>query len=526
MAQQKKVKTIPATRTQYTSVPISEQKKRRVAGYARVSTDSDEQFTSYEAQVDYYTRYIQSRDDWEFVAVYTDEGITGTSTRHREGFKAMVADAIDGKIDLIITKSVSRFARNTVDSLSTIRTLKEHGVECFFEKENIWTFDSKGELLITIMSSLAQEEARSISENCTWGQRKRMADGKVSVAFTNFLGYDRGSDGELIVNEKEAVTVRRIYQMFLEGMTPYGIAKRLTSEGIPSPAGKSRWLPDTVRSILENEKYRGDALLQKTYTADYLTKKKKVNNGEIPQYYVENNHEPIIPPEVHEMVQRELERRGQGRNRHSGVHPFSGKIKCGQCGGWYGSKVWHSTDQYRRIIWQCNHKYCGEKCSTPHFTDEEVQAVFLSAVNRLVSQKEDIIAGFSEIADTVLDTSSLEAEETELEAELGAISGQIQQCIYENAHVAQDQSEYRQKYEALSQRYDSVSAKLDLVRTQTADRVTRRAAIEDFLKELQRLDGPVTEFDPGRFGRLVDYITVYSRDDVRVTFKDGTEIRA
>ena len=182
MEQHRKVKTIPATLTRFTSAPITEQKKRRVAGYARVSTDHDEQFTSYEAQIDYYTRFIQAREDWEFVQVYTDEGITGTSTKRREGFRQMIADALDGKIDLIVTKSVSRFARNTVDSLTTIRQLKDKGVEVYFEKENIWTFDGKGELLITIMSSLAQDESRSISENCTWGQRKRFADGKVSVA--------------------------------------------------------------------------------------------------------------------------------------------------------------------------------------------------------------------------------------------------------------------------------------------------------------------------------------------------------
>ena len=205
-----KVTTIPATISRFTAVPINEKKKRRTAAYARVSTDSEEQLTSYAAQVDYYTNYIKGRDDWEFVAVYTDEGITGTNTKHREGFKRMVADALDGKIDLIVTKSVSRFARNTVDSLTTVRQLKEKGVEIYFEKENIWTLDSKGELLITIMSSLAQEESRSISENCTWGQRKRFADGKVTVPFKRFLGYDRGPDGNLVLNPEEAVIVQRI----------------------------------------------------------------------------------------------------------------------------------------------------------------------------------------------------------------------------------------------------------------------------------------------------------------------------
>ncbi len=239
----KKITTIPATLTRFTAMPITEQKKRRVAGYARVSTDHDDQFTSYEAQIDYYTNYIKIRDDWEFVDVYTDAGITGTSTKHREGFKRMVADALAGKIDLIVTKSVSRFARNTVDSLTTIRQLKENGIECYFEKENIWTFDGKGELLLTIMSSLAQEESRSISENCTWGQRKRFADGKVTVPFNRFLGYDRGPDGNLVVNREQAAIVQRIYAMFLQGMTYNGIAQQLTADGILSPEASPSGIP-------------------------------------------------------------------------------------------------------------------------------------------------------------------------------------------------------------------------------------------------------------------------------------------
>lgn len=194
----KTVRAIPATISRYTAAPIDSRKKRRVAGYAQVSTDHDDQVTSYAAQVDYYTNYIKGRDDWEFVGIYTDEGISATNTRHRDGFKRMVRDAMDGKIDLIVTKSVSRFARNTVDSLTTVRKLKDKGIEIYFEKENIWTLDAKGELLITIMSSLAQEESRSISENVTWGHRKRFADGKVCVPFGHFLGYDRGADGNLM----------------------------------------------------------------------------------------------------------------------------------------------------------------------------------------------------------------------------------------------------------------------------------------------------------------------------------------
>ena len=249
----KNVTTIPPTISKYTATPLTSTKKRRVAAYARVSTDKEEQQNSYEAQVDYYTTYIKGRSDWIFVKVYSDEGTTGCNTKKRDGFNSMVEDALDGKIDLILTKSVSRFARNTVDSLTTIRKLKENGTEVYFEKENIWTFDSKGELLLTIMSSLAQEESRSISENCTWGWRKRCADGKVSVPFGRFLGYDRGEDGNLVVNEEQAALVKRIYSMFLIGLSPAAIARKLTAEVIPTPGGKQNWNASCIRSILTND---------------------------------------------------------------------------------------------------------------------------------------------------------------------------------------------------------------------------------------------------------------------------------
>lgn len=521
-----KVTTIPATISRFTATPINEKKKRRTAAYARVSTDSEEQFTSYSAQVDYYTNYIKSRDDWEFVSVYTDEGITGTNTKHREGFKRMVADALAGKIDLIVTKSVSRFARNTVDSLTTVRQLKEKGVEIYFEKENIWTLDSKGELLITIMSSLAQEESRSISENCTWGQRKRFADGKVTVPFKRFLGYDRGPDGNLVLNKDEAVIIRRIYSMFLQGMTPHGIAARLTADGIKSPGGKDKWNAGAVRSILTNEKYKGDALLQKSYTVDFLTKKKKVNEGEIPQYYVEGNHEAIIQPEVFELVQQELERRKSSRGRHSGVHLFSGKIRCGQCGEWYGSKVWHSNSKYRRVIWQCNHKYDGEeKCSTPHLTEDEIKAMFVSAANKLIGKKAAIISPLRNSLDVAFDTSALETEVAELQDEIMVVSDLIEKCIYENAHVALDQTEYQKRYDGLTTRFDTAKARLEEIEAALADKKSRRAAIDAFLDTLAQAD-PMEKFDPALWCGLIDYVTVYARDDVRFAFKDGQEIKA
>jgi Site-specific recombinases, DNA invertase Pin homologs len=283
--------------------------KRRVAGYARVSTDQDEQLTSYQAQVDYWEKHIRSNPEWEYIDVYCDEGISATSTKKRDGFNRMVADALDGKLDLIVTKSVSRFARNTVDTLTTVRKLKEKGVEIWFQKENIFTLDSKGELLITIMSSLAQEESRSISENVTWGVRKRFADGKVSLPYKRFLGYEKGPDGLPAVVEDEADIVRLIYRLFLFGKSPNFIASLLTDSGFPSPGGKAKWGANVIVSILANEKFQGMARLQKKYTVDFLTKRQKINEGEVQMYMVTDSHPAIIEPEIWDLAQVEMKRR-------------------------------------------------------------------------------------------------------------------------------------------------------------------------------------------------------------------------
>lgn len=529
MAEARKVQTIPASLTRFTSAPIDSVQKRKVAGYARVSTDHDEQATSYAAQVNYYTSYIKSRDDWEFVNVYTDEGITGTSTKHRDGFKRMIADALNGKIDLIVTKSVSRFARNTVDSLTTIRKLKDSGTEVYFEKENIWTFDAKGEVLLTIMSSLAQEESRSISENCTWGQRKRFADGKVSVAYSHFLGYDKGADGNLVINKEQAKTVKRIFGMFLKGMTPHGIAKQLTSENIPTPGGASIWSASTIKSMLGNEKYKGDALLQKKFCENFLTKKMKINQGEVPQYYVENNHEAIIEPQTFDMVQAELVRRIGGKNRHSGVHLLSGKIKCGDCGGWYGSKIWHSNNiKYRRIIWRCNQKYeeKDKKCSTPYLDENQIKSRFTIAVNKLLDGSESAIEACEEALAKTLDTSDLEKKQKELLTEMAALNDNIQQMIQINATVPQDQNLYRIRYDEISQEFKEIEAQKKIVDQKIQSAYECRIAMEQFIKNLKKQNTKVTEFSENLWCGLLDYVTVYSGGKLIFRFKNGSEIEA
>ena len=261
--------------------------KLRVAAYCRVSTDSDEQATSYEAQVEHYTEYIKKNPEWEFAGIYADDGISGTNTKNREEFNRMIEDCEAGTIDMIITKSISRFARNTLDCLKYIRQLKEKNIPVFFEKEAINTTDAKGEVLITIMASLAQQESQSLSQNVKLGLQFRYQNGQVQVNHNRFLGYTKDEEGNLVIDPEQAEVVKRIYREYLEGYSMDKIAAGLETDGILTGAGKPRWHTSTINKILRNEKYIGDALLQKTYTTDFLNKTRVKNTGIVPQYYVE-----------------------------------------------------------------------------------------------------------------------------------------------------------------------------------------------------------------------------------------------
>ena len=487
----------------------------------------NEQFTSYTAQVEYYTKYIQEHEDWEFVKVYTDEGITGTSTKHRKGFQQMVDDALAGKIDLIVTKSVSRFARNTVDSLVNIRLLKDAGCECYFEEQNIWTFDSTGELLITILSSIAQDEARNISENVTWGHRKRFADGKIMMPYKNFLGYERGEDGNPVINEEEAKTVRLIYRLFLEGKTPYAICRYLDDQCIPTPTGKTRWIENTIISILTNEKYKGDALLQKSFTVDDLNKKQKRNEGEVPQYYIENNHPAIIDPRDWEMVQAEFSRRkGIGRS-YSGAHIFSAKLICADCGEFYGLKVWHSMDSHRKEIWQCNHKFSGERtCTTPHLVDRQIQLMFLQAYNELMQDRSSVIEDCKVMRDALTDTSELDAKVGKMVDQMNITAKLVAECIHEHAQIIQTKEEYLEKYNALEQKYESQKAQVQTLQKKIEDRHLRVKQLNRFIETLESGASVLEEWDAALWMTLVESGTVLPDGTISFTFKDGTEILA
>lgn len=371
-----------------------------MAAYCRVSTDHEEQLLSYENQVRYYKTYIDESSIYNMAGIYADEGISATNTKKREKFNQMIQDCRRGKIDMIITKSISRFAGNTLDCLNFVRELKELGVGVIFEKENINTLDAKGEVLLTILSSLAQDESRSISENSTWGIRRRFENGQFKMSTKRFLGYDTDEDGKLVINKGQAKVVMRIYDEYLSGKTAEYIKRIFEQEGVINWDGDSKWQASTIKSILKNEKYKGDAILQKSYTVDFLTKKRMINEGDIQQFHIEENHEAIIDPLIWEAAQLEGERREAYRTEHN-LHsystkpesnPFAGKVICGTCNHAFTRRGWKTKGEYRKV-WQCQQRY-KEKgtqgCSNRHIDEETLQKAFMLSWGSMVANKEEL----------------------------------------------------------------------------------------------------------------------------------------
>ena len=362
------IRVIPATKDVNTHKPLDSNIKKRVAAYVRVSTVKERQFNSFKNQIDYFQQLIDRHKDWILVDIYHDEGVTGTSTKGRDGFRRMIDDALDGKIDLIITKSITRFARNTIDAINNIRKLKAIGVEVYFENDNIWTLSEEGEFIITLISAMAQEESRSISENTKWGMRKAMQRGKGCVSFSRFLGYDRGTDGEYVINEEQASVVRRIYNDFLYGYTINDIATMLKEDGIKTVTGKEDWAACTLVSVLKNEKYKGDCLMQKYYVEDHITHTTKRNNGELPQYYINGHHEPIVAEEQWELVQMKLKRLKKHSKTRVKEGFFRGIMHCHACSrkckSLYGPFVVHRNDPYRGIRYRTKTRY-SLRCDAP-----------------------------------------------------------------------------------------------------------------------------------------------------------------
>ena len=398
-----RVRVIPATRSISQDRNDAAGSKKRVAAYCRVSTDSEEQANSYEAQKRYYQQKIAETPDWELAGIYADRGISGTSMRKRENFNQMLRACRRGKIDLIVTKSLSRFARNTVDCLETVRMLKANGIGVLFEKENINTLTESSEFLITLFSGFAQAESESLSKNIIWGRQKSMEAGYVPFQYNRLLGYRKAADGRPEIEPQGAETVRRIYKRYLDGASLDQIQQELIADNIPTAAGVQKWSKQVIRNILTNEKYIGDALLQKTFVTDCISKRVKKNRGERAMYYVENNHPAIIPREVFTAVREEMARRAGKRKvlqkrgkteqgKYSAKYALSELLVCGECGSPYKRCTW-TRKGIKQIVWRCvsrlefGTKYCH---TSPTVEEGKLHAAILSALNEFAGSREEI----------------------------------------------------------------------------------------------------------------------------------------
>ena len=514
------ITVIPARKRVGNTAAVGQRPKLKVAAYCRVSTDSEEQASSYEVQVAHYTQFIQKNPEWELAGIYADDGITGTNTKKREEFNRMIQDCMAGNIDMVITKSISRFARNTLDCLKYIRELKEKNIPVFFEKENINTMDSKGEVLLTIMASLAQQESQSLSQNIKLGLQYRFQNGEVRVNHSRFLGYTKDEEGNLIIEPGEAEVVKRIYREYLEGASLLQIGRGLEADGILTGAGKAKWRPETLKKILQNEKYIGDALLQKTYTVDFLNKKRVQNKGIVPQYYVENSHEPIIPRDLYMQVQEEMIRRANlhsGANRkkrvYSSKYALSSIVYCSKCGEIYRRIAWNNRGKHSTVWRCCTRVEHGPKgCDAPTIQESVLQNGVAKAINEVFGNSSAFLPILKENMQAVIG-SDMESQLAEIDGRLK----ELQQELLKQANAKKDYTELADKIYALREQRQNVLAA-------EAEQDGRRQRMEEMKKLLEEQADIPLEYDEQLVRKLVEKVTVYEEELV-VEFKSGLEIR-
>ena len=515
------VTLIPARRRAGNRISKEENKpKLKVAAYCRVSTDSDEQAGSYEVQVQHYTEYIGRNKDWELAGIYADDGISGTNTKKREGFNEMIDDCMAGKVDMIITKSISRFARNTIDCLKYVRQLKEKNIVIIFEKENINTLEASGELLLTIMASLAQQESASLSQNVKLGLQVRYQEGKVQVNHEHFLGYTKDEEGNLIIDEEEAKTIRRIYREYLEGASFRDIADGLERDKIKTGGKRYKWHLSTIRGILRNEKYMGDALLQKTITTDFIEKIRIKNDGTVPQYYVKDSQEPIIARDIFTQVQEEMVRRanltsgmdGKKKRVYSSKYALSSICTCTKCGDIYRRIAWNNRGK-KSTVWRCCTRVENgpSACDAPTVQESELQEATLKAINQLLSCSDSMMQVLrNNIEIALADDNSGEMER------LNVILKEKQKELVKLAHAKKD--------------YTSLADEIDILRDKKQELLVQRAEMEGVKKRVAELtdffQGTVqelTEYDEGMVRKYIEQIKVYE-DKFTVCFKAKVEI--
>lgn len=532
----KVVRIIPA-KPEYSGKSNADFRPKRVAAYCRVSTDKEQQEHSFETQKEMYTDMIMMKPSWQMAGIYADEGITGTIAKKRPDFMRMIEDCRKGKIDMVITKSVSRFSRNNLDCLLYVRELKERGIPILFEKEGINTLQVSSELLITLFSGLSQAESESISMNVKIGKRQSLKNGNVPFCYKSFLGYRKGADGKPEIVPEEAEIIKRIYSEYLAGASLLEIAKSLMADGVLTAKGKTKWTAKGILSILTNEKYKGDALLQKTYIADCISKRSKVNNGELPMYYVENNHPAIIERAVFDRVQEEVSRRNSKRKvkevgtktelgKYSGKYALTDLLFCGYCGTPYRRTTW-SKNGKKKVVWRCisrldyGTKYCKDSPSIE-------ESLLQNAITAAITQKAQTeganiqrICEHIELYEARQDNSAAQAKQEQLRE----LKRRIEELTDMDSAAAQN-GDFDEMFENLYAEMYAIMDELDgaekteAMLGMAADRMKEAAAV------MQGLKNHPVEYNDQIVRQLIDSIKVMSAEQIRIRFKDGAELTA
>lgn len=507
----------------------AEQKILRVAAYCRVSTQLEQQESSFEAQKNYYTEKITNNPNWKLAGIYADDGISGTDMKKRDEFNRLLQDCEAGKIDMILTKSISRFARNTVDTLNTLRILRKKGVTVFFEKEHIDTHADNGEMIITVLSGLAQEESFNLSENTRWGIIRKFENGTIMLNHNRFMGYTKGKDGELAIVPEEAETVRLIFRMYLEGTSIAGIKRHLEKEGILTVTGRKIWNEGTISKMLSNEKYMGDALLQKSYTADFLTKTRKKNNGEMRQYYITDNHEGIVAKEIYYAVQREKQRRAERRKPavtrrtkekkkgYSSKYILSNLLVCGECGQPYRRITW-TRNGVKRIVWRCSNRveHGTEYCkNSPTLDEEALQRAVMRTVGNVVRDSEfgsvmqnNVILVIGQYAD------SIQSENNEIDEKIAGLEREMLQMVKETPDF--NDGAFLEKYRTLGGEIQKLKQK------KISEANVRKLPVPSEIREkIKSMDRNEIAFDPVLVGQLIEKIIARNARRIEVVFKSG-----
>ena len=531
IAMERTVRHIPASRPKAAGAEKRLHGRQRVAAYCRVSTDSEEQINSYTAQKAYYTQKIEESQDWELAGIFADEGITGTSMKKRKEFNRMITACKRGGIDLILTKSLSRFARNTVDCLETVRILKSKGIGVIFEKENINTLTESSEFLITLFSGFAQAESESLSSNIQLGIRMAMKEGKVNFHYRSMLGYRRGADGKPEIVPEEAEVVRRIYRRYLEGCSEGQIQKELTLDGIATAKGVKAWSHQVVHSILTNEKYAGDALLQKTFTTDCISKTVKKNTGELPQYYIKDNHPAIIPRDIYQRVQEEMARRTSKRKilqksgkteqgKYSAKYALSERLVCGECGSPYKRCTW-ARNGVKRIVWRCvsrlefGKKYCHE---SPSIEEDKLHTAILTALNRVIEASNGLQEELTETLQMVCAQEGDGDNMLELEFELETLTAR-QNTLLDQALANMEDLTITEQLKTLLEEKQLLQARIDTAKKDAANRISEDSRMAELTACLEEHLSGFQQYDDGIVRQFVERITVVDAETIRIKFR-------